>query len=95
MRTLSRFWMFLFFLALSLQAQPNTPGKYAVIAPKKGDDFLATLDHLSDQGYRLIVGGEYLILRLDATPPDSQLGTQVTTRFSCAFCACLSSALLG
>ena len=70
MRTLSRFWMCLF-LALSLHAQTSAPPKYTVISPKQGEDFLATLGQLSDQGYRVIVGGKYLILRLDATPPDT------------------------
>lgn len=58
MRTLWRFWILLF-VALSLQAQTNLP-MYTVLAPKKGEAFVATLDHLSDQGYRVILGGKYL-----------------------------------
>jgi hypothetical protein len=57
-------------LALSLQAQTK-PQKYVVVKIEHGDEFANKLNALSDQGYRLVVAGQFVILRLEASPPDT------------------------
>ena len=60
----------LFLLAVSLSTQTK-PQKYVVVKVEHGDEFVNKLNGLSDQGYRLLVGGRFAVLRLDATPPDT------------------------
>ncbi|MGZ4833400.1 MAG: hypothetical protein ACXVZQ_10770 [Terriglobales bacterium] len=59
-----------FLLVLSAYAQAQPP-KYAVLKTEGGDAYLASVNHLSDQGYRVLIGGQFTILRLEATPPDT------------------------
>lgn len=69
MKTLLRS-LFSFLLVFSLHAQTKLP-KYAVLKTEGGEAYLASVNRLSDQGYRLIVAGKFTILRLEATPPDT------------------------
>ena len=69
MKTLLRTFL-LVVLALSLQAQTK-PQKYVVVKIEHGDEFANKLNALSDQGYRLVVAGQFVILRLEATPPET------------------------
>lgn len=66
---LHRFLVLLMLMA-SAGSQSNFP-KYSVLKTKGGDAYLATLNQLADQGYRVLVVGEYTVLRLEATPPDT------------------------
>lgn len=57
-------------LASWLNAQVAPPLKYKVVKAGKPEQTVIALNELADQGYRLIVPGKMLILRLEATPPD-------------------------
>lgn len=69
MKSLLRSLVLLILIA-SLQAQNNLP-KYSVLKTEYGDAYLASLNQLADQGYRVLAVGKYTILRLEATPPDT------------------------
>ena len=61
---------FAFLLVSSLHAQTRLP-KYAVLKTEGGETYLTSVNQLSDEGYRLIVAGQFTILGLEATPPDT------------------------
>jgi hypothetical protein len=60
----------LFLLTATLHAQTSLP-KYAVIKTENGDAYLARVNELADQGYRVRVVSRYTVLRLEAAPPDT------------------------
>lgn len=57
-------------LIASLHAQNNLP-QYSVLRAEKGESFLAKVNQLADQGYRMLTAGKYAVLHLEATPPDT------------------------
>jgi hypothetical protein len=57
-------------LIFSQQVPAKLP-KYSVLKTEGGEAYLASVNRLSDQGCRLIVGGKFTILRLETTPPDT------------------------
>ena len=59
-----------FLLVFSLHAQTKL-SKYAVLKTEGGEAYLTSVNQLSDQGYRVLVGGKFTILHLEATPPDT------------------------
>lgn len=61
---------FLFLLAATLHAQTTLP-KYTVIKTENGDAYLARINQLADQGYRVLAVSKYTVLHLEATPPDT------------------------
>jgi hypothetical protein len=54
-------------LASSLSAQVAPAPKYKVVKDGKID----AVNALADQGYRLLVPGRFLVMRLESTPPDT------------------------
>jgi hypothetical protein len=54
-----------------LRAQVAPASKYKVLKAEKPEQTVVALNALAEQGYRLILPGEVLILRLEATPPDT------------------------
>jgi hypothetical protein len=60
----------LILLAATLRAQ-SPPPKYAVINTKNNEAYVARLNQLADQGFRVLIVNKYTVLRLDAAPPDT------------------------
>jgi hypothetical protein len=60
----------LFLFAATLHAQTALP-KYAVVKTENGEAFLASLNQLADQGYRVLAISKYAVLRLEAAPPNT------------------------
>jgi hypothetical protein len=58
-------------LASSLSAQVAPVPKYRVVKAGKADQTTVAVNALADAGYRLIVPGKLLIMRVDAMPPDT------------------------
>jgi hypothetical protein len=69
MRFLLRF-LVPFILLASLHSQ-TALAKYSVLKTENGDAYLATLNQLAYQGYRVVAVSKYSVLRLDAAPPDT------------------------
>jgi hypothetical protein len=59
-----------FILLASLHDQTALPN-YSVLKTENGDAYLASLNQLADQGYRVVAVSKYTVLRLDAAPPDT------------------------
>jgi len=57
-------------LAAFLLGQNALP-KYSVLKTENGDAYIASLNQLADQGYRVLAMSKYTVLRLDAAPPDT------------------------
>jgi len=60
----------LLLLAATLHAQ-TAPPKYTVVETANNDAYLAHINQLADQGYRVLAVSKYTVLRLEATPPDT------------------------
>lgn len=50
---------------------PTTAPNYKVLKTEDKDAFLESVNQLSDLGYRVLIQGQFTILHLDATPPDT------------------------
>ena len=57
--------------AAGLTAQDKSPEKYRVVEDVPWRVAVATINQAADRGYRVIIAGRSIIMRLEATPPDT------------------------
>ncbi|MGA2169382.1 MAG: hypothetical protein ABSG62_14325 [Terracidiphilus sp.] len=62
----------LFLLSSTLLAAQNSPlPRYKVLKGHPPQDAVAAVNQAADQGYRILFSARLLVMRLDATPPDT------------------------